>query len=62
MFEFELAQENRQLFKNEIKKNLVKKMKPYCQFTEIDIFLVKEHINNFIRNLVLMSFRMRMEI
>lgn len=62
MFEFELAQENRQLFKNEIKKNLVK-MKPYCQFTEIDRYLlVKEHINNFIRNLVLMSFRMRMEI
>ena len=42
MFEFELAQENRQLFKNEIKKNLVKKMKPYCQFTEIDRYLFSE--------------------
>ena len=42
MFEFELAQENRQLFKNEIKKNLVKKVKPYCQFTEIDRYLFSE--------------------
>ena len=42
MFEFELAQENRQLFKNEIKKNLVKKLKPYCEFTEIDRYLFSE--------------------
>ena len=34
MFEFELVQENRQLFKNEIKKNLVKKLMELDEFKE----------------------------
>ena len=42
MFEFELAQENRNSFKNEIKSSLVKKVKPYCEFTDIDRYFFSE--------------------
>ena len=42
MFEIELARENHQLFKNDLKKNLVKQIKPYCEFTEIDRYLFSE--------------------
>ena len=42
MFEFELELSQCQLFKKDLKKNLIKNLKPYCEFTDIDRYLFGE--------------------
>ncbi len=42
MFELELELSQCQLFKQDLKQNLINKLKPYCEFTDMDRYLFNE--------------------
>ena len=42
MFELELELSQCQLFKHDLKQNLINKLKPYCEFTDMDRYLFNE--------------------